>query len=80
MLAVHVPADTNADAAMTALRKIEEITKDAALLRESRLEGLRASLLQTALGFYRQLQESLEEDASPGTRSQLSKATCGSGA
>ncbi len=62
------------DSAMRALRKIEEITKDAVLLREARLEGLRATLLQTALGFYRELQASLEEDASPGTRAQLSDA------
>ena len=31
-----------------------------------RLEGLRARLLRTALDFYRELQASLEEDASPG--------------
>src|SRR5205814_4667097 len=40
------------DAAMKALRRFEELTKDAALLREPHLEGLRAELLQTALGFY----------------------------
>jgi tetratricopeptide (TPR) repeat protein/tRNA A-37 threonylcarbamoyl transferase component Bud32 len=62
------------DSAMQALRKLEEITKDAALLREPRLEGLRAKLLQVALGFYRELQASLEEDASPEARSQLSDA------
>jgi eukaryotic-like serine/threonine-protein kinase len=62
------------DAAMNALGKFEEITKDAALLREPRLGGLRAKLLQTALGFYRELQASLEEDASPEARSQLSDA------
>ena len=62
------------DAAMKALGGFEEITKDAALLREPRMEGLRAKLLQTALGFYRELQASLEEDASPEARSQLSEA------
>jgi eukaryotic-like serine/threonine-protein kinase len=62
------------DAAMRALGKFEEITKDAALLREPRLEGLRAGLLQTALGFYRELQASLEDDASPVARSQLAEA------
>jgi tetratricopeptide (TPR) repeat protein/tRNA A-37 threonylcarbamoyl transferase component Bud32 len=62
------------DAAMKALRKIEETTKDAALLREPRLQGLRANLLQTALAFYRELQASLEEDASPEARFQLSDA------
>jgi serine/threonine-protein kinase len=62
------------DAAMTALGNVENITKDAALLREPRLEGLRARLLQTALDFYQELQSSLEEDASPGARLQLSEA------
>ena len=54
--------------------KFEEITKDAALRREPHLEGLRAEMLQTALGFYSELQASLEEDASPGARSQLAEA------
>jgi hypothetical protein len=62
------------DAAMTALGNVEKITKDAALLREPRLEGLRARLLQTALDFYQELQSSLGEDASPGARLQLSEA------
>jgi tetratricopeptide (TPR) repeat protein/tRNA A-37 threonylcarbamoyl transferase component Bud32 len=62
------------DAAMQALRKFEETTKDAALLREPRFQRLRASLLETALGFYRELQASLEEDASPGARAQLADA------
>jgi tetratricopeptide (TPR) repeat protein/tRNA A-37 threonylcarbamoyl transferase component Bud32 len=62
------------NAAMKVLRKIEETTKDAALLREARFQPLRASLLQTALGFYKELQTSLEEDASPGARLQLSNA------
>jgi tetratricopeptide (TPR) repeat protein len=61
-------------AAINALGNVEEITKDAALLREPRLEGLRARLLQTALDFYKRLQLSLEEDASPGARLQLSDA------
>ena len=59
---------------MKALENVEEITKDAALLRESHLEGLRARLLQATLNFYTELQASLEEDASPGARSQLSEA------
>src|SRR5262249_33471949 len=62
------------DAAMKALRGFERFTKDAALLREPHLEGLRAQLLQTALGFYRELQESLEEDASPEARIRLADA------
>ncbi len=62
------------DAAMKALGGFEEITKDAALLREPRMEGLRAKLLQTALGFYRELQASLEADASTEARFQLSEA------
>jgi tetratricopeptide (TPR) repeat protein len=63
------------DAAMKALGSVEEITRDAGLLREHRLEGLRAKLLQTALGFYRELQASLEEDATAGARSLLSEAS-----
>jgi serine/threonine-protein kinase len=62
------------DAAMKSLGEFEAITKDAALLREPRLGGLRARLLQTVLGFYRELQASLEEDASPEARSQLADA------
>jgi tetratricopeptide (TPR) repeat protein/tRNA A-37 threonylcarbamoyl transferase component Bud32 len=61
-------------AAMTALRKIEDITKNEALLREPQLEGLRAELLQTALGFYAEFQASLEEDGSPEARSHLVEA------
>jgi tetratricopeptide (TPR) repeat protein/tRNA A-37 threonylcarbamoyl transferase component Bud32 len=61
-------------AAMTALRKFEDITKNAALLREPHLEGLRAELLQTALGFYSEFQASLEEDGSPEARSDLVEA------
>src|SRR6185312_7545303 len=61
-------------AAMTALKKFQEITKDAALRREPHLEGLRAEMLRTTLGFYSKLQGSLEEDASPGARSQLADA------
>jgi serine/threonine-protein kinase len=62
------------DAAMTALRNFETITTDAALLRDPRRGELRASLLQAALHFYQELQASLEEDASPAARSQLSEA------
>jgi serine/threonine-protein kinase len=62
------------DAAMKTLGDVEEITKDAALLRETRLGDLRAKLLLAALGFYKELQSSLEEDASPEARSQLSEA------
>jgi serine/threonine-protein kinase len=62
------------DLAMTVLENLETITKDSALLREPRLEGLRSRLLQTALDFYQKLQSSLEEDASPGARLQLFEA------
>jgi serine/threonine-protein kinase len=62
------------DAAMKALARFEEISKDAVLLREPRLGGPRARLLRTALDFYRELQASLEEDASPEARSQLADA------
>jgi serine/threonine-protein kinase len=58
-------------AAMTALKKFEDIAKSEALLREPHLEGLRAEMLQTALGFYSEFQASLEEDGSPEARSQL---------
>jgi tetratricopeptide (TPR) repeat protein/tRNA A-37 threonylcarbamoyl transferase component Bud32 len=61
-------------AAMAAVKRFEEITKDAALLREPQLEGLRAELLQTALRFYSEFQASLEEDASPEARTQLAEA------
>ena len=67
-------AQEHFNAAMKALGGFEEITKDAALLREPRLEGLRAKLLQTALEFYRELQASLETDASTEARIQLSDA------
>ena len=59
---------------MKTFGEFEDITKDAALLREPRLEGLRVRLLRTALDFYRELQASLEGDASPGARPQLSDA------
>ena len=50
------------------------MTNDPALMRDPKLEGLRGRLLKTALGFYREIQASLEEDASPEARSQLSEA------
>jgi eukaryotic-like serine/threonine-protein kinase len=62
------------DAAMGAMERFEEITKDESLVREPHQAGPRAKLLRTALGFYRELQASLEEDASPEPRSQLSDA------
>src|SRR5262249_42009394 len=45
------------DAAIKALRVI---TEDAALIQQPHLEELRGKLLRTALGFYRELQASLE--------------------
>jgi serine/threonine-protein kinase len=62
------------DAAMSALKKIEDISKNEALLREPQLEGLRAELLQTALDFYSKFQASLEEDGSPEAWSDLAEA------
>jgi serine/threonine-protein kinase len=59
------------DAAMRAIRASETLAYGATLRREAHLRGLRRELLQTALGFYRELQESLEADASLETRSQL---------
>jgi tetratricopeptide (TPR) repeat protein/tRNA A-37 threonylcarbamoyl transferase component Bud32 len=62
------------DAAMKALRGFETITNDADVLREPALEALRGKLLRTALGFYKELQASLEEDASSDARFRLSDA------
>jgi tetratricopeptide (TPR) repeat protein/tRNA A-37 threonylcarbamoyl transferase component Bud32 len=59
------------DAAMKAIRASENLAYGATLRREAHLDGLRRELLQTALGFYRELQESLESDASLEARSQL---------
>jgi serine/threonine-protein kinase len=61
-------------AAMAALRKFEAITQNEALLREPHLEGLRAELLRTALGFYSEFQASLEEDGSPEAWTELAMA------
>jgi tetratricopeptide (TPR) repeat protein/tRNA A-37 threonylcarbamoyl transferase component Bud32 len=62
------------DVAMKALGNFEAIIKDADLQRYPHLEGLRGKLLHAALGFYRELQASLEEDATPESRSALSAA------
>jgi tetratricopeptide (TPR) repeat protein/tRNA A-37 threonylcarbamoyl transferase component Bud32 len=62
------------DAAMNALRVFEEITNDPALLRDPKLENVRTLMLRTSLGFNRELQMSLEEDASLDARSQLAQA------
>ena len=59
---------------MKAMADFESITKDASLLREPKLEALRGKLLQTSLGFYKELQASLEKDASSEARLQLSDA------
>src|SRR5262249_11195157 len=61
-------------AAMKTVGGFETIAKDAALRREPRMEGLRAKLHQTALGFYRELQASLEEDVTHEDRTQLAEA------
>jgi tetratricopeptide (TPR) repeat protein/tRNA A-37 threonylcarbamoyl transferase component Bud32 len=62
------------DAAMLGLKRVEEIAQHAALLKDQRFQGLRAELLQTALNVYKTLQASLEEDAAPDARTQLSEA------
>ncbi len=62
------------DAAMKALRNFETISSDPDLLREPQLEMFRGKLLRTALGFYKELQASLEKDASSDSRIQLSDA------
>jgi serine/threonine-protein kinase len=59
------------DAAMKAIRASEALADDATLRREVHLGGLRRDLLQTALNFYKELQGSLEADASLEARSQL---------
>jgi serine/threonine-protein kinase len=59
------------DAAMRAIRAFDTLAYGTTLRREPHLRGLRREMLQTALGFYRELQESLEADASLETRSQL---------
>jgi serine/threonine-protein kinase len=67
-------AERRFGAAMRSLRQFERIAKDAALLQDPRLKGLRAELLGTAQGFYKELQASLEGDDSPAARSQLADA------
>src|SRR5262249_39994661 len=58
-------------AARKAIRASEALADGATLRREAHLDGLRRELLRAALGFYRELQESLEADASLEDRSQL---------
>jgi tetratricopeptide (TPR) repeat protein/tRNA A-37 threonylcarbamoyl transferase component Bud32 len=70
----HLRAEKRFDAAIQALRNVETLTGDADLLREPRLEGLRGKLLRSALGFYKELQASLEEDATSDARLELSDA------
>ena len=70
----HRLAEKRFDEAMKAIGHFGQMTNDAALMRDPKLEDLRGRLLKTALGFYRDIQASLEEDASPETRSQLSEA------
>jgi serine/threonine-protein kinase len=70
----HRRAQERFDLALKALRGIQETTSDPRLMSDVRLEGLRGKLLAAALGFYRELQASLEDDASPEARSQLSEA------
>jgi eukaryotic-like serine/threonine-protein kinase len=73
-LDAHKRARKRFDAAMRALGEFESIINHADLLRATEMESLRASLLQTALGVYKELQASLEEDASPEACFQLSEA------
>src|SRR5262249_60483956 len=62
------------DAAMKAIRASENLAYGPTLRREPHLDGLRRELLQTALGFYKEVQESLEADASREARTQLAAA------
>jgi tetratricopeptide (TPR) repeat protein len=70
----HSRAERRFDAAMRSLRQFERLAKDAALLRDPRLKGLRAEMLRTAQGFYKEYQASLEGDDSPAARLQLADA------
>src|SRR4029077_790285 len=67
-------AQTRFDAAMKALKEFDSVTNNPTVLREPQLEPLRGKLLRTALGFYKELQASLEDDASSQARLQLSDA------
>lgn len=67
-------AQVRLDAAMKAVRRFQEMSIAPALLRDPGLESLRARLLRTLLDFYRDLQASLEDDASPDAHGQLSDA------
>jgi serine/threonine protein kinase len=70
----HLAARQRLEAALRSLRQFEEITNDADLLREPRLDGVRGKLLETSLAFYSQLQESLEHDPSAESQSHLASA------
>jgi serine/threonine-protein kinase len=70
----HRLAEIRFDEAMKAIGHFGQLTNDPALMRDPKLEGLRGRLLKMALGFYREIQASLEEDASPEARAQLSEA------
>jgi tetratricopeptide (TPR) repeat protein/tRNA A-37 threonylcarbamoyl transferase component Bud32 len=70
----HRLAEKRLDEAMKTIGQFGRMTNDPALMRDPNWEGLRGRLLKTVLGFYREIQASLEEDASPEARSQLSEA------
>jgi serine/threonine-protein kinase len=60
--------------ALEAVRRQHSGASEDVLLKEPQLEGLRRSLLGSALEFYRQLQALLQEDPDPEDRAELAAA------
>jgi serine/threonine-protein kinase len=60
--------------ALEAVRRQHSGASEDVLLKEPQLEGLRRSLLGSALEFYRQLQGLLEDDPDPEARAELAGA------
>jgi tetratricopeptide (TPR) repeat protein len=67
-------AQARFDLGMEAVDGYSTLASEDELLKDSRLEGLRKRLLDTALRFYTDLQKSLEADPTPQARSQLAAA------
>jgi serine/threonine-protein kinase len=67
-------AQARFDEAIKTLRQIDELANEPELRRDPLLERLRRKFLNTSLEFYRQVQASLESDASPEARLALSAA------
>jgi serine/threonine-protein kinase len=60
--------------ALQAVRRQHSGASEDVLLKEPQLEGLRRSVLGSALEFYRQLQALLEDDPDPEARAELASA------